>query len=91
MRIFESQEAAVDGILGNHIKSGRYRRHPLPRPARRPRHGGNALPDQLPKSEGLEKQFALIIDGRFSGGSSGLSFGHVLRGGGRRKAERSFR
>ena len=46
-------------------------------PQRRAGHAGNALSDQLSEIKGLGKVCALITDGRFSGGTSGLSIGHV--------------
>ncbi len=76
-RIFESQEAAVDGILNDKVKPGDVViiRYEGPR-------GGPGMQEMLYptsylKSKGLGKQCALITDGRFSGGTSGLSIGHV--------------
>jgi dihydroxy-acid dehydratase len=76
-RIFESQDAAVDGILGNKVKAGDVVvvRYEGPR-------GGPGMQEMLYptsyiKSKGLGKACALITDGRFSGGSSGLSIGHI--------------
>jgi dihydroxy-acid dehydratase len=76
-RIFESQEAAVDGILNDRVKPGDVViiRYEGPR-------GGPGMQEMLYptsylKSKGLGKQCALITDGRFSGGTSGLSIGHV--------------
>ncbi|MDD7021470.1 MAG: dihydroxy-acid dehydratase [Aeromonadales bacterium] len=76
-RIFESQEDAVDGILGGKVKAGDVVivRYEGPR-------GGPGMQEMLYptsyiKSVGLGKKCALITDGRFSGGSSGLSIGHV--------------
>jgi dihydroxy-acid dehydratase len=76
-RIFESQEAAVDGILHDQIKAGDVViiRYEGPR-------GGPGMQEMLYptsyiKSKGLGKECALITDGRFSGGTSGLSIGHV--------------
>jgi dihydroxy-acid dehydratase len=76
-RIFESQDAAVEGILTNKIKAGDVVviRYEGPR-------GGPGMQEMLYptsylKSKGLGKSCALITDGRFSGGSSGLSIGHV--------------
>ncbi len=76
-RIFESQEAAVDGILGNKINAGDVVviRYEGPR-------GGPGMQEMLYpttylKSKHLGKACALITDGRFSGGTSGLSIGHV--------------
>ncbi|MGO9006435.1 MAG: dihydroxy-acid dehydratase [Beijerinckiaceae bacterium] len=76
-RIFESQDAAVDAILGNRVKAGDVVviRYEGPR-------GGPGMQEMLYptsylKSKGLGKACALITDGRFSGGTSGLSIGHV--------------
>ena len=76
-RIFESQEAAVKGIIGGKIQSGDVViiRYEGPR-------GGPGMQEMLYptsylKSMGLGKECALITDGRFSGGTSGLSIGHV--------------
>jgi dihydroxy-acid dehydratase len=76
-RIFESQDAAVEGILGNKVKAGDVVvvRYEGPR-------GGPGMQEMLYptsylKSKGLGKACALITDGRFSGGSSGLSIGHI--------------
>jgi dihydroxy-acid dehydratase len=76
-RIFESQEAAVEGILGDQVKQGDVVviRYEGPR-------GGPGMQEMLYptsyiKSKGLGKVCALITDGRFSGGTSGLSIGHV--------------
>ena len=76
-RIFESQEAAVEAILGDQVKEGDVViiRYEGPR-------GGPGMQEMLYptsylKSKGLGKACALITDGRFSGGTSGLSIGHV--------------
>jgi dihydroxy-acid dehydratase len=76
-RIFESQDAAVEAILGDKIKAGDVVviRYEGPR-------GGPGMQEMLYptsylKSKGLGKACALITDGRFSGGTSGLSIGHV--------------
>jgi len=76
-RIFESQESAVEAILGDKIKAGDVViiRYEGPR-------GGPGMQEMLYptsylKSKGLGKECALITDGRFSGGTSGLSIGHV--------------
>ncbi len=75
--IFESQDAAVDGILNGKVKAGDVVviRYEGPR-------GGPGMQEMLYptsylKSKGLGKACALITDGRFSGGTSGLSIGHV--------------
>jgi dihydroxy-acid dehydratase len=76
-RIFESQDSAVAAILGDQIKAGDVVviRYEGPR-------GGPGMQEMLYptsylKSKGLGKACALITDGRFSGGTSGLSIGHV--------------
>ncbi|MBF7690553.1 MULTISPECIES: dihydroxy-acid dehydratase [Acinetobacter] len=76
-RVFESQDAAVEAILGHDIKAGDVVviRYEGPR-------GGPGMQEMLYptsylKSKGLGKDCALITDGRFSGGSSGLSIGHI--------------
>jgi dihydroxy-acid dehydratase len=76
-RIFESQDASVEAILGNKIKPGDVVvvRYEGPR-------GGPGMQEMLYptsylKSKGLGKVCALVTDGRFSGGSSGLSIGHL--------------
>jgi dihydroxy-acid dehydratase len=75
--VFESQEEAVAGILGNKVAAGDavVVRYEGPK-------GGPGMPEMLYptsylKSKDLAKSCALITDGRFSGGSSGLSIGHV--------------
>jgi dihydroxy-acid dehydratase len=75
--IFESQDDAVKGILGDQVKPGEVVviRYEGPR-------GGPGMQEMLYptsylKSKGLGKVCALITDGRFSGGSTGLSIGHV--------------
>jgi len=76
-RIFESQDAAVDAILADQIVPGDIVviRYEGPR-------GGPGMQEMLYptsylKSKGLGKECALLTDGRFSGGTSGLSIGHV--------------
>ena len=76
-RVYESQDAAVKGILGDEVKAGDVVviRYEGPR-------GGPGMQEMLYptsylKSKGLGKQCALITDGRFSGGTAGLSIGHV--------------
>jgi dihydroxy-acid dehydratase len=76
-RIFDSQDAAVEGILSGKIVAGDVVviRYEGPR-------GGPGMQEMLYptsylKSKGLGKACALITDGRFSGGTSGLSIGHV--------------
>ena len=76
-RIFESQDDAVQGILGGKVAAGDVVviRYEGPR-------GGPGMQEMLYptsylKSSGLGKACALVTDGRFSGGTSGLSIGHV--------------
>ncbi len=76
-RVFESQDAAVEAILAHHIKEGEVLviRYEGPR-------GGPGMQEMLYptsylKSKSLGKACALVTDGRFSGGTSGLSIGHV--------------
>ena len=76
-RVYESQDDAVEGILGGEVEAGDVVvvRYEGPR-------GGPGMQEMLYptaylKSMGLGKECALVTDGRFSGGSSGLSIGHV--------------
>ena len=76
-RVYESQDAAVQGILGDEVQPGEVVviRYEGPR-------GGPGMQEMLYptsylKSKGLGKACALLTDGRFSGGTSGLSIGHV--------------
>ncbi len=76
-RIYESQDDAVAGILGDEVEPGEVViiRYEGPR-------GGPGMQEMLYptsylKSKGLGKVCALVTDGRFSGGTSGLSIGHV--------------
>ena len=76
-RIFESQEMAVDGILGNRIKEGDIVVIRYEGPKGGPGMQEMLYPTSYLKSKGLGKVCALITDGRFSGGTSGLSIGHI--------------
>jgi dihydroxy-acid dehydratase len=76
-RIFESQEAAVDGILGDTVAPGDVVVIRYEGPKGGPGMQEMLYPTSYLKSKGLGKACALITDGRFSGGSSGLSIGHV--------------
>ena len=76
-RIFESQDAAVDAILTNKIKPGDVVLIRYEGPRGGPGMQEMLYPTSYLKSKGLGKACALITDGRFSGGSSGLSIGHV--------------
>jgi dihydroxy-acid dehydratase len=76
-RVYESQDAAVSGILSGEVVAGEVVviRYEGPR-------GGPGMQEMLYptsylKSKGLGKACALVTDGRFSGGTSGLSIGHV--------------
>ncbi|TIS64948.1 dihydroxy-acid dehydratase [Mesorhizobium sp.] len=76
-RVFESQDASVKAILSNEVKAGDVVviRYEGPR-------GGPGMQEMLYptsylKSKGLGKACALVTDGRFSGGTSGLSIGHA--------------
>jgi dihydroxy-acid dehydratase len=76
-RVFESQEDAVDGILGGRVGAGDVVviRYEGPR-------GGPGMqemlyPTSFLKGKGLGRACALVTDGRFSGGTSGLSIGHL--------------
>ena len=76
-RIFESQEAAVEGILGGKIVPGDVVLIRYEGPKGGPGMQEMLYPTSYLKSKGLGKACALITDGRFSGGSSGLSIGHI--------------
>jgi len=76
-RIFESQDSAVLGILNNKIKEGDIVLIRYEGPRGGPGMQEMLYPTSYLKSKGLGKACALITDGRFSGGSSGLSIGHV--------------
>tara|TARA_Y100001935_G_scaffold223408_1_gene198793 strand:+ start:25796 stop:27652 length:1857 start_codon:yes stop_codon:yes gene_type:complete len=75
-RIFESQDAAVDAILGDRIKKGDVVVIRYEGPKGGPGMQEMLYPTSYLKSKGLGKDCALITDGRFSGGTSGLSIGH---------------
>jgi dihydroxy-acid dehydratase len=76
-RVFESQESTVDGILAGEVKAGDVVvvRYEGPR-------GGPGMqemlyPTSFLKGRGLGRACALVTDGRFSGGTSGVSIGHI--------------
>jgi dihydroxy-acid dehydratase len=75
-RIFESQDAAVEGILGDAIKPGDIVLIRYEGPKGGPGMQEMLYPTTYLKSKGLGKECALVTDGRFSGGTSGLSIGH---------------
>jgi dihydroxy-acid dehydratase len=76
-RVYESQETAVDGILGGEVTSGDVVVIRYEGPKGGPGMQEMLYPTTYLKSMGLGKECALITDGRFSGGTSGLSIGHV--------------
>ncbi|OIQ48632.1 MAG: dihydroxy-acid dehydratase [Gammaproteobacteria bacterium MedPE] len=76
-RIFESQDSAVEGILGGKIVAGDVVIIRYEGPKGGPGMQEMLYPTTYLKSMGLGKACALITDGRFSGGTSGLSIGHV--------------
>jgi dihydroxy-acid dehydratase len=75
-RIFESQDAAVAAILGDAIKEGDVVLIRYEGPKGGPGMQEMLYPTSYLKSKGLGKACALVTDGRFSGGTSGLSIGH---------------
>jgi dihydroxy-acid dehydratase len=76
-RVFESQEDAVAGILGDRIKPGDVVVIRYEGPKGGPGMQEMLYPTSYLKTKGLGKACALLTDGRFSGGTSGLSIGHV--------------
>jgi dihydroxy-acid dehydratase len=76
-RVYQSQDAAVAGILGNKVKPGDVVVVVYEGPKGGPGMQEMLYPTSYLKSKGLGKVCALITDGRFSGGSSGLSIGHI--------------
>ncbi|ODN71103.1 dihydroxy-acid dehydratase [Methylobrevis pamukkalensis] len=76
-RIFESQDAAVDGILNGGVAPGDVVLIRYEGPKGGPGMQEMLYPTSYLKSKGLGKACALVTDGRFSGGSSGLSIGHA--------------
>ena len=76
-RVYESQDAAVNGILGDEVQPGDVVVIRYEGPKGGPGMQEMLYPTSYLKSKGLGKQCALLTDGRFSGGTSGLSIGHV--------------
>jgi dihydroxy-acid dehydratase len=76
-RVLESQDAAVEAILTGKIKEGDVVVIIYEGPRGGPGMQEMLYPTSYLKSKGLGKACALVTDGRFSGGSSGLSIGHV--------------
>jgi dihydroxy-acid dehydratase len=76
-RVFESQEEAATGILGGKVATGDVVVIRYEGPKGGPGMQEMLYPTSYLKSKGLGKACALVTDGRFSGGTSGLSLGHV--------------
>ncbi|MBB6252730.1 dihydroxy-acid dehydratase [Nitrospirillum iridis] len=76
-RVFESQDDAVSAILGNRVAAGDVVLIRYEGPRGGPGMQEMLYPTSYLKSKGLGKVCALVTDGRFSGGSSGLSIGHI--------------
>jgi dihydroxy-acid dehydratase len=76
-RVFESQDDAVRGILGDQVKAGDVVLIRYEGPRGGPGMQEMLYPTSYLKSKGLGKSCALVTDGRFSGGTSGLSIGHA--------------
>ncbi len=76
-RVFESQDASVKAILANEVKAGDVVVIRYEGPKGGPGMQEMLYPTSYLKSKGLGKVCALLTDGRFSGGTSGLSIGHV--------------
>jgi dihydroxy-acid dehydratase len=76
-RVFESQEEACEGILDKKVKPGDVLIIRYEGPKGGPGMQEMLYPTSYLKSAKLDKQCALLTDGRFSGGTSGLSIGHV--------------
>jgi dihydroxy-acid dehydratase len=76
-RLFDSQEDAIEGILDGTVKEGEVVVIRFEGPKGGPGMQEMLYPTSYLKSKGLDKKCALITDGRFSGGTSGLSVGHI--------------
>ena len=76
-KVFDSQEAACEGILGGKVVSGDVVVITNEGPKGGPGMQEMLYPTSYIKSRHLGKECALITDGRFSGGTSGLSIGHI--------------
>lgn len=76
-KVFESQEDAVEGILGDKVKAKDVVVITYEGPKGGPGMQEMLYPTSYIKSKHLGKECALITDGRFSGGTSGLSIGHI--------------
>ena len=75
--VFDSQDSAIEGILGNKVKAGNVVIIRYEGPKGGPGMQEMLYPTSYIKSKQLGKHCALVTDGRFSGGTSGLSIGHV--------------
>ncbi|MCL2584105.1 MAG: dihydroxy-acid dehydratase, partial [Streptosporangiales bacterium] len=76
-KVFESQEDAVDGILNGRVEAGDVVVIRYEGPKGGPGMQEMLYPTSFLKGKGLGKACALVTDGRFSGGTSGLSIGHI--------------
>ena len=76
-KVFESQDSAVKGILGDEVEAGDIVIIRYEGPKGGPGMQEMLYPTSYLKSKGLGKKCALLTDGRFSGGTSGLSIGHA--------------
>jgi dihydroxy-acid dehydratase len=76
-KVYYSQEETVEGILGGEIKAGDVVVILFEGPKGGPGMQEMLYPTSYLKSMGLDKSCALITDGRFSGGTAGLSIGHI--------------
>jgi dihydroxy-acid dehydratase len=76
-RVFDSQEDAVNGILGDRVNKGDIVVIRYEGPKGGPGMQEMLYPTSYLKAMQLDKECALITDGRFSGGTSGLSIGHI--------------
>lgn len=76
-KVYESQDSAIEGILGGKVKAGDVVVIIYEGPKGGPGMQEMLYPTSYIKSRHLGKECALITDGRFSGGTSGLSIGHV--------------
>lgn len=76
-RVYQSQDAAIDGILSDEVKAGDVVVIIYEGPKGGPGMQEMLYPTSYLKSKHLGKECALLTDGRFSGGTSGLSIGHA--------------
>ncbi len=76
-RVFESQDDAISAILGNRVEPGDIVLIRYEGPKGGPGMQEMLYPTSYLKAKKLDTDCALITDGRFSGGTSGLSIGHV--------------